>query len=48
MVKLALIAIGALVAASHFGLLPHGPAAFVLSAAVGTVVMVWIGLFARI
>jgi hypothetical protein len=48
MIRLALLATGGLMAASHFGFLPHGQAAFVLSAAVGTVVMVWIGLFARI
>ncbi|MBL8569990.1 MAG: hypothetical protein JNK84_13050 [Phreatobacter sp.] len=48
MIKLVLLAVAGLMAASQFGLLPHGQAAFVLSAAIGTVVMVWIGLFARI
>ena len=48
MTKLALTATGGLMMASHFGLMPQGQAAFVLSAAVGTVVLVWIGLFARV
>jgi hypothetical protein len=48
MAKLALTAAGGLMAASHFGLMPQGQAAFVLSGAVGCVVLVWIGLFARV
>jgi hypothetical protein len=47
MVKIALIGIAGLVAAGSFGLLPHSPATVALGAAGATVIMVWIGLFAR-
>lgn len=48
MIKLAFLATGGLMAAAQFGLLPHGQAAFVLGGAVCTVLLVWIGLFARV
>ncbi|MDP2802888.1 MAG: hypothetical protein Q8O26_13490 [Phreatobacter sp.] len=47
MVKIALIGIAGLVAAGYFGLVPHSQATVALGAAGATVVMVWIGLFAR-
>ncbi len=48
MAKLAVIGVGGLVAAGYFGLIPHSQASVALGAAAGTVLMVWIGLFARI
>ncbi len=48
MAKLAVICTGGLVAAGYFGLIPHSQASVALGAAAGTVLMVWIGLFARV
>lgn len=48
MAKLAVIGVGGLVAAGYFGLVPYSQASVALGAAAATVLMVWIGLFARV
>ena len=48
MAKLAVIGVGGFIAAGYFGLVPQSPASVALTGAAVTVLMVWIGLFARI
>lgn len=47
MIQLTIILAGGLLLASHFGVLPHNPATFVLGAALAALAVIWAGLFAR-